>query len=83
MQGLDPYPFILLTLIPSCIAALQGAILLIAAKRADHIAADLAIHDYDAYQRALAILTEQRTPAVAVDGDTGIAPSGSEGPSHG
>ena len=34
-DGFDPYPFILLNLILSCLAALQGAILLIAAKRAD------------------------------------------------
>ena len=82
-HGFDPYPFILLNLILSCIAALQGAILLIAAKRADQIAAELAIHDYDTNQRALAILTELRTLAGAVEGDTGTAPSGSEDPSHG
>ena len=44
--GFDPYPFILLNLILSCIAALQGAILLIAARRSDQISAELAIHDY-------------------------------------
>ena len=31
----DPYPFILLNLVLSCLAALQGAILLIAARRTD------------------------------------------------
>jgi uncharacterized membrane protein len=46
--GYDPYPFILLNLVLSCLAALQGAILLIAAKRADGIASELAAHDYDA-----------------------------------
>ena len=30
--GYDPYPFILLNLLLSCLAAMQGAILLIAAK---------------------------------------------------
>ncbi len=45
--GFDPYPFILLNLVLSCLAALQGAILLIAAKRADQISAELAIHDYE------------------------------------
>lgn len=45
-HGFDPYPFILLNLILSCLAALQGAILLIAAKRADAIASALAQHDY-------------------------------------
>jgi uncharacterized membrane protein len=45
--GFDPYPFILLNLILSCMAALQGAILLIAARRTDQIAAELAQHDYE------------------------------------
>ena len=40
--GFDKYPFILLNLILSCLAAMQGAILLIAAKREDQISSDLA-----------------------------------------
>ena len=44
--GFDPYPFILLNLILSCLAAMQGAVLLIAAKRADQISSELALHDY-------------------------------------
>jgi uncharacterized membrane protein len=47
-SGFDPYPFILLNLILSCLAAMQGAILLIAARRADQIAAEMAAHDYAA-----------------------------------
>lgn len=43
----DPYPFILLNLFLSMLAGLQGAILLIAAKRQDGLAAALAQHDYD------------------------------------
>lgn len=43
----DPYPFILLNLFLSLLAGLQGAILLIAAKRQDGLAAALAQHDYD------------------------------------
>jgi len=43
----DPYPFILLNLALSMIAGLQGAILLIAAKRQDALAAALAQHDYE------------------------------------
>lgn len=43
----DPYPFILLNLFLSLIAGLQGAILLIAAKRQDAIAAALAQHDFE------------------------------------
>jgi len=45
-HGFDPYPFILLNLVLSCIAAMQGAILLIAAKREDQINSSLAAHDY-------------------------------------
>ena len=44
--GFDPYPFILLNLVLSCLAAMQGAILLIAARRSDQISAELANHDY-------------------------------------
>lgn len=43
----DPYPFILLNLFLSMLAGLQGAILLISAKRQDAIAAALAQHDFD------------------------------------
>ena len=45
--GFDPFPFILLNLVLSCVAALQGAILLIAAKRADQISAELAVHTFE------------------------------------
>ncbi|WP_344119937.1 DUF1003 domain-containing protein [Kocuria aegyptia] len=45
--GWDPYPYILLNLFLSMLAGLQGAILLIAAKRQDAISSALAQHDYD------------------------------------
>jgi uncharacterized membrane protein len=45
-HGFDPFPFILLNLVLSCIAALQGAILLIAAKREDQISSELAEHTF-------------------------------------
>lgn len=54
--GFDPYPFILLNLILSCLAAMQGAILLIAAKRSDQISSELAIHDYQTNIEADAIV---------------------------
>lgn len=57
-QGFDPYPFILLNLILSCVAALQGAILLIAARRADQVNAELATSDYQVNAQALALLHE-------------------------
>ncbi|WP_427004988.1 DUF1003 domain-containing protein [Pseudarthrobacter sp. H2] len=48
----DPYPYILLNLLLSMLAGLQGAILLIAAKRQDAIAAAMAQHDYDTNVKA-------------------------------
>jgi uncharacterized membrane protein len=58
-HGFDPYPYILLNLFLSMVAGLQGAILLIAAKRSDQIASQLATHDYEtdthAFERIEAI----------------------------
>jgi uncharacterized membrane protein len=54
--GFDKYPFILLNLVLSCLAAMQGAILLIAAKRSDQIASELAQHDYNTDVEAKAII---------------------------
>jgi uncharacterized membrane protein len=48
----DKYPFILLNLFLSMLAGLQGAILLIAAKRQDAISAAMAEHDYQTNLRA-------------------------------
>jgi uncharacterized membrane protein len=53
-HGFDPYPFILLNLFLSMLAGLQGAILLIAAKRQDAIASAMAQHDYDTNVQAKA-----------------------------
>lgn len=62
----DPYPIILLNLALSMIAAVQGAILLIAARRQDAIAAALAEHDYETdlaarqgVERLIALIGEQ------------------------
>lgn len=43
-HGFDPYPWILLNLILSTLAGIQGAILLIAARRADQISAETSLH---------------------------------------
>jgi uncharacterized membrane protein len=51
-SGFDPYPFILLNLVLSCLAAMQGAILLISAKRQDQISSELALHDYETNREA-------------------------------
>ena len=59
--GFDKYPFILLNLILSCLAAMQGAILLIAAKREDQISSELAHHDYETNLEAERIVKEIRS----------------------
>nr|WP_092966564.1 DUF1003 domain-containing protein [Agromyces sp. CF514] len=56
----DVYPFILLNLFLSMLAGLQGAILLIAAKRQDALSAALAQHDYDTNVAAAADIAELR-----------------------
>jgi hypothetical protein len=62
----DVYPFILLNLMLSTLAGLQGAILLIAAKRADRIAAELAAYhlkvseDHKVMLQELTKLLEQK-----------------------
>jgi uncharacterized membrane protein len=43
-KGFDPYPYILLNLVLSTMAGLQAAALLIAAKRSDAIASEIAVH---------------------------------------
>jgi len=63
-DGFDPYPFILLNLVLSCVAAMQGAILLIAAKRADQVSAELATHDYETNKRALDLIEAIHAMAV-------------------
>lgn len=45
--GVDVFPYILLNLFLSMLAGLQGAILLIAAKRADQVASEVAKHTLD------------------------------------
>src|SRR4051794_1369816 len=80
--GFDPYPFILLNLILSCLAAMQGAILLIAAKRADQISAELAMHDYqtnaeaDEIVKAIHHLTQEIHRRVVDPGDAAAPISG-------
>lgn len=58
--GHDHAPFILLNLCLSCLAALQCFILLIAAKRADQIAAAIALHTLENTE-SLKQLIEQNT----------------------
>jgi uncharacterized membrane protein len=57
-HAFDAYPFILLNLCLSCLAAMQGAILLIAAKRADQVSSELAAHDYEVNCRTEMLIEE-------------------------
>ena len=56
----DPYPFILLNLALSTLAGLQGAILLIAAKRADRISSELAKYHLEVSESTKIMLEELR-----------------------
>lgn len=66
-HGFDPYPFILLNLVLSCLAAMQGAILLIAAKRSDAIASELAKHTFDIDKESLEITVQIHDLAKRID----------------
>jgi uncharacterized membrane protein len=57
----DEFPFILLNLFLSMLAGLQGAILLIAAKRADAVSAAMAEHDYRTNIQAAKDIQELKT----------------------
>lgn len=66
-KGFDPYPFILLNLVLSCLAALQGAILLIAAKRSDQIASELAQHTFEIDNENLRLTREIQILTMKID----------------
>jgi hypothetical protein len=72
--GFDPYPFILLSLLLSCLAALQGAILLIVARRSDQITAELAQHDDDTNLNAAAEIDEPHASVQAIATGHGLEP---------
>jgi uncharacterized membrane protein len=59
-KGFDPYPFILLNLFLSMLAGVQAAALLIAAKRADQIASEIAVHT-EKNTDDIKVLLEQNT----------------------
>lgn len=66
-HGFDPFPFILLNLVLSCLAAMQGAILLIAAKRQDQIASELAKHTFEIDRETLDVTKEIAKLARRID----------------
>ena len=57
-HAFDPYPWILLNLVLSCFAALQCFVLLIANKRGEQIAAEIAQHTFDNTQSDTTLLEE-------------------------
>jgi uncharacterized membrane protein len=78
-SGFDAHPFILLNLILSCLAAMQGAILLIAARRADQIPSELAAHDYAADTDSAQLIGEARALVRCIHRQVGAPdPSGDD-----
>lgn len=59
--AIDNHQLTILNLVLSCFAALQGAIILLAAKRADKISSELAQHDFEADTISSEILKELKT----------------------
>ena len=57
--GWDMYPFILLNLCLSCLAAVQGIILQISANRGDRINAEVALHTQNNTEKLLQINRQQ------------------------
>lgn len=77
--GFDPYPFILLNLILSCLAALQGAILLIAARRADQVSSELAVHDFETNLEADEIVKSIHRLTTEIHQRVVLSPGGAPG----
>jgi uncharacterized membrane protein len=63
----DPFPYILLNLVLSCVAALQGAILLIAARREDQINSALAVHTYEIDKESLELTRQIHELTMRID----------------
>ena len=74
-HGFDPYPYILLNLMLSMMAGLQGAILLISAKRADAISAELAQHDYETNVDADRVVKAIHALTLAIHAQVGCPPA--------
>jgi len=66
-RAFDPYPYILLNLLLSTMAGLQAAILLIAAKRADQVAAEQALHHLEVSEDTRELLRQNTVLTKAVE----------------
>lgn len=67
-HAFDPYPFILLNLGLSWLAAQQGGALQIAANRGDRIASEMALHTYENGEKILQINQQQMEILSRLDG---------------
>lgn len=70
--GFDPYPFILLNLFLSMLAGIQAAALLIAAKRADAVSSEVALHTEDNTDNIKTLLAENTTLTEQVKKNTDL-----------
>jgi len=68
----DPYPYILLNLFLSMLAGVQAAALLIAAKRADAIASEIAIHTEKNTEELKALMQENTALTLLVKTNTDL-----------
>lgn len=68
--GFDKYPYILLNLSLSMMAGLQGALILIAAKRADRVAAEQALAHYTETSKIDKLLTENTDMTAQIQQNT-------------
>jgi uncharacterized membrane protein len=71
-KAFDPYPYILLNLFLSMLAGVQAAALLIAAKRADAIASEVAIHTEKNTEDLKALMAENTAMTMQVKSNTDL-----------
>ena len=71
-HGFDPYPYILLNLFLSMMAGVQAAALLIAAKRSDAVASEIAIHTQGNTDDIKKLLAENTALTQAVKRNTDL-----------
>jgi len=71
-KAFDPYPYILLNLFLSMLAGVQAAALLIAARRADAIASEVAIHTEKNTEDLKALMAENTALTMQVKSNTDL-----------
>ena len=71
-HGFDPYPYILLNLFLSMLAGVQAAALLIAAKRADSISSEIALHTVNNTDDIKKLLAENTELTLVVKRNTDL-----------